>query len=109
MWVVDEKGNEGKTFFQDKIEEQYGRHQGCTISLTEATRDILQYMRGYVDKTTYIFLFDISNCICLNDIEYNVLEYIKYIWAMCGKFNTTKMTLTTPNLIFVFSNQYPDT
>ena len=26
IWVVGEKGNEGKTFFQDQLEEQYGRH-----------------------------------------------------------------------------------
>ena len=27
IWVVGERGNEGKTFFQDQIEEQYGMHR----------------------------------------------------------------------------------
>ena len=27
IWIVGKKGNEGKTFFQDQIEEQYGLHR----------------------------------------------------------------------------------
>ena len=46
IWVAGEKGNEGKTFFQDKILEQYGMHRVCTMSLTESSRNLLHYMRG---------------------------------------------------------------
>ena len=43
-----EKGNEGKTFFQDKIEEQYGMHRVCTVSLTESSRNLLHYVHAGV-------------------------------------------------------------
>ena len=59
IWVVGEKGNEGKTFFQDQIEERYGMHLMCTMSLTESSKNLLHYMRGCVDITTDIFLFNI--------------------------------------------------
>ena len=52
------------------------------MSLTESTRDILHYMKGCVDITTDIFLFNISKRVCVNDIDYNLLEYIKDGWAM---------------------------
>ena len=45
IWVVGEKGNEGKSFFQDKIEEQNGRHRVCTMSLTQSSKDILQNLK----------------------------------------------------------------
>ena len=44
IWVVGEKGNEGKTLFQDKTEEQYGMHRVCTMSLTESSKDIFHIM-----------------------------------------------------------------
>ena len=44
----------------------------------------------------------------MNDIDCNLLEYIKDGWAMCGKLNTKKIRFTTPNVIIVFSNKYPD-
>ena len=44
IWVVGEKENEGKTFFQDKIEEEYGMNRVCTMSLTESSRNFLHYM-----------------------------------------------------------------
>ena len=70
IWVVGEKGNEGKTFFQDKIEEQYGMHRVCTMSLTESSRNLLHYMRGCVDITTDIFLFNIPKSVCVNHVDY---------------------------------------
>ena len=110
IWVVGEKGNEGKTFFQDKIEEQYGRHRVCTMSLTESSKDILHIMRKCVDTTTTdIFLFNIVKSVYTNDVNYKILEDIKDGKALARKFNSKMMRFKTPNVIIVFSNMYPDT
>ena len=110
IWVVGEKGNEGKTFFQDKIEEQYGRHRVCTMSLTESSKDILHIMRKCVDTTTTdIFLFNIVKSVYINDVNYKILEDIKDGKALARKFNSKIMRFKTPNVIIVFSNMYPDT
>ena len=66
-------------------------------------------MRGCVDITTDIFLFNIPKSVCVNDIDYNLLESIKDGKAISGKFITKKMCFKTPNIIIVFSNMYPDT
>ena len=33
IWVVGEKGNEGKTFFQDQIQGRYGLEKVCKLHL----------------------------------------------------------------------------
>ena len=109
IWVVGEKGNEGKTFFQDKIEEQYGMDRVCTMSLTESSKNILHYMKGSVDRTTNIFLFNIPRSVCMNDVDYTLFEDIKDGKALSGKFMTKKIHFKTPNVIIVFSNKYPVT
>ena len=96
---------EGKTFFQDKIEEKYGMDRVCKMSLTESSRDILHYMRGCVDIATDIFLFNIPRCKYLFSEQYKILESIKDGKAMGGKYNTKKMRFTTPNVLIVFFYQ----
>ena len=45
----------------------------------------------------------------MDELDYYLLENIKDGKAISGKFNTKKMHFTTPNVIIVFSNKYPDT
>ena len=78
------KRKQGKTFFQHQIEEQYGMHRVCTMSLTESSRDILHYMRGSVDIATCIFLFNIPRCKYLSSEQYKTLESIKDGKALDG-------------------------
>ena len=85
IWVVGEKGNEGKTFIQDKIEEQYELHHVCSLYLTESSKNLLHYMQGCVDITTDIFLFNIPRCKYLSGDQYKILESIKDGKAMDGK------------------------
>ncbi len=109
IWVVGKKGNEGKSFFQNQIEEQYGLHRVCTMSLTESSRNLLHYMRGCVDIATDIFLFNIPKSVDKENVNYSLLENIKDGKAMTGKYTTKKLYFTTPNVVMVFSNDYPDT
>ena len=106
IWVVGEKGNEGKTFFQQQIEEQYGKHRVCAIPLTATARDILHCMCRYVDMETDIFLFNITRCIHhLSGEYYRLFESIKDGKATSLKYNTMKMRFTTPNVLIVFFYQ----
>ena len=109
IWVVGVKGNEGKSFFQDKMEEQYGRHRVCTMSLTQSSKDILQNMKKWVDMQTDKFLFNIVKGVYINDVNYKLLEDIKDGKALATKYNSKMMRFKTPNVIIVFSNMYPDT
>ena len=108
IWVVGEKGDEGKTFFQDKIEEQYGRHKVFQMELDETTKDILAYMLRYVYIETDIFLFDIPISMHLSSEHYRLLESIKDGCGTSIKYNTIGKRFTTPNVLMVFSTHEPD-
>ena len=47
--------------------------------------------------------------VCVNDVDYTLLENIKDGKAISGKFITKKIRFKTPNVIIVFSNKYPVT
>ena len=70
IWVVGEKGNEGKTFFNHKIEEQYGGLRVFQIGLIHSARDTLRIMKKYVYIETDIFLFDIPRSMRLSHKHY---------------------------------------
>ena len=109
IWVVGGKGDEGKSFFQGQIRDQYGRHRVCKMSLTAKSSDLLHNMRERVDIPTYIFMFNIQKGVHMENIDYTLLENIKDGEAVSSKYCNTVMTFTTPNVIIVFSNEYPNT
>ena len=109
IWVVGGKGNEGKNFFQGQIRGQYGRHRVCKMNLKGKSKDILHHMRKVVDIPTDIFLFNIQKGVIMGDIDYTLLEDIKDGEALAEKYETMIVTFTTPNVIIVFGNKYPDT
>ena len=63
IWVVGGEGNEGKTFFMKKIEEQYGSHRFYRNGLWVPTWWIFEDKEGDVDVARDIFLFDIYRSI----------------------------------------------
>ena len=68
IWAVGEKGNEEKSFFQDKIEEQYGRHKVFQMELDETTKDIL----AYTLKQIYFCLIFLEACV----YHVNTMNYL---------------------------------
>ena len=110
IWVVGGKGNEGKTFFVDKIEEKYGEHRVCEIGLDVPTWYIFEDKEGDVDVAQDILLFDISKSVDMQRINYGLLENIKDGKANVVTGDDVKMVrFTTPNVIMIFSHEYPDT
>ena len=79
-------GWEKQKFFQDQIEEEYGSHRVCTMSLTFIQKFIALHktMCGY---TTYIFLFNIQKDAEMDQGKFLLLEDIKD-----GKATTLKYT-----------------
>ena len=108
IWLVGEKGNEGKTFFQHRIEQQYGEHRVFQTGLIHSTRDTLRIMKKYVYIETDIFLFDIPRSMHLSGEHYELFESIKDGCVTSIKYNTKNMRFTTPNVLMVFSTREPD-
>ena len=111
IWVVGGEGNEGKTFFMKKIEEQYGSHRVWSeIDLWMPTWWIFEDQEGDVDVPNDIFLFDIYRSVQKERINYVLLENIKDGEANVVTGDNVKMVrFTTPNVIMILSHDYPDT
>ena len=113
IWVVGGEGNEGKTFFMKKIRGQYGRHRVCTMPLRETTRNLIGCMQKVVDAyITDIFLFNVTGGggRRMKRINYSLLEKIKDGEETVVVGNSVKrVEFTRPNVVMVFSNDYPDT
>jgi hypothetical protein len=109
IWVVGERGDEGKDFFQNHIEEQYGKQRVCAMPFAARSKDILHAMLQVVDITTDIFLFNIPKDVNTRNISVKLLENIKDGKALAEKFVSKIVRFRTPNVVMVFSNGYPDT
>ena len=113
IWVVGGEGNEGKSFFQAEVEKKYGKHRVCEMPLRETTRNLIGYMQKVVDTyITDIFLFNVTGGggRRTKRINYRILEKIKDGRVMAAVGNGVKrVRFTRPNVVMVFSNDYPNT
>ena len=110
IWVVGGRGNEGKSFFVEKIKDQYETRRVCSsIGLWLPTWYIFEDNEGDVDVAADIFLFNIYRGICKEKINYVLLENI-----MNGEANVVigddvkRVRFTRLNVVIVFSNDYPN-
>lgn len=99
LWVVDQKGNNGKTFLAGYLADKYG----ARIFENGRSSDI-KYMWNGED----IVIFDLVRS-CQDHINYEVIEQIKN-----GRFNSTKYESTEKMIqygkhvrMIVFTNDEP--
>ena len=45
VWIFEKNGNEGKFFFQENIEYEFGYSRLCTMELTENARNTFHVLR----------------------------------------------------------------
>ena len=98
IWVVGVVGNEGKSFFQRNICEEFGenaRNTFCIVGKEYSTN-------------TDIFLFNVPRAQYLHTEQYEILEKIKDGWATSPKYNGRNLNFKTPNVLIVFANRKPN-
>ena len=94
IWVVGKEGNEGKSFFQENIREEFGPSRVCTLELSENSRNTFHIMGKTCSKLTDIFLFNVGRSEYLDTEQYRILEKIKDGKAVDGKYNSQKLKFT---------------
>ena len=107
-WVVGNDRNEGKSFFQENIREEFGYSRVCTLELSENPRNTFHILGKLCSTNTDIFLFNVGRCEYLDTERYKILEKIKDGVAVDGKYNSQKLNFKKPNVLIVFSNGKPD-
>lgn len=100
-FVVDEQGNQGKSWFCRKF---LSDNEKETQLLSIGKRDDLAYA---IDETKKFFLFDIPRG-NMRYLQYGVLESLKNRIIFSSKYvSTTKRLLMVPHVV-VFCNEDPD-
>ena len=108
IWVVGVVGNEGKSFFQRNICEEFGYSRVCKIALGENARNTFHIVGKEYSTNTDIFLFNVPRAQYLHTEQYEILEKIKDGWATSPKYNGRNLNFKTPNVLIVFANRKPD-
>merc|ERR1712082_18419 len=108
IWVVGKEGNEGKSFFQENIREEFGPSRVFTLELSENSQNTFHIMGKTCSKLTDIFLFNVVRSEYLDTEQYRILECIKDRKAVNGKYNSQKLKFKKPDVLMVFSNREPD-
>jgi hypothetical protein len=108
IWVIGEKGNEGKSFFQERVCEEFGRDKVCNMEISDSRKNIF-YILKKCSSTANIFMFNLSRVKALGRDKYKILENIKDGSAIAGQYQSCKVMFKKPNIVIVFSNYGPET
>ena len=108
IWVVGEEGNEGKSFFQRNIFEEFSYSRVCKLELGGHSRDIFHILGKLISLNTDIFLFNVPRGGYLFNEQYKILESIKDGSATSPKYDSRVLNFKMPNILMVFSNTEPD-
>lgn len=109
IWIIGQKGNEGKTWFQEYLESFYGYARVVRLDLKMKTSNVLHVLTKRPLSTTDIFLFNEPRAVTYESCNYSILESIKDGTAVSSKYNNDVMRFKIPNVVVVFSNHMPST
>ena len=105
-WIIGEKGDEGKTWFQDYLEDLYGYDRVVQLTADLRTKDILRALSKRPLATIDTFLFNLPRAV--NSCNYYILEALKDGKAVSSKYDNEILRFKIPNIVAVFSNDMPD-
>ena len=105
IWIVGKEGNEGKSFFQSNIREEFGTSRVCKRELSEYSRNTFHIIGKICSTTTDIFLFNVARGVYLDTEQYQILKRIKDGEAVDGKYLSRQLNFKKPNVLIVFFNQ----
>ena len=105
IWVVGARGNEGKSFFQWNIHEEFGYSKVSALQLGKQSRNTFHILGKLYSTNNDIFLFNVERGEYLSTNQYKLLESIKDGTAMNGD---QVLNLKKPNIFIVFTNREPD-
>ena len=105
IWVVGEKGNEGKTWFQQYLETAYGYSRVVQLDLKIGTTILVDVLKERSLSSADIFLFNSPLSCKRKQSNYFIVESIKDGRVSSAKNETIRCK--TPNVVAVFSNFMP--
>ena len=109
IWVTDQSGGKGKTFFQKYVVGYFGRSRVATLDLRVKHANACNVLKKLPLATVDIFLFNDGRSQSGEDLNlYRLLEDIKDGQATTSKYDNDNIQFKTPNTVMIFSNTYPN-
>jgi len=107
MWVRGCVGNEGKTWFQNYLEDYYGRKRVYRSTINKKPESLLHTLSKRNLTFIDVFILNIPRSFDTTNVPYSFLEDIKDGKAISSKYNSRELKFLTPNIVIVFSNDAP--
>ena len=107
IWISGRKGAEGKSWFQEYIEQCYGSKRVFRSTMSKNEESILHCLSKRAFSLIDVFVFNIPRSFNVKDVSYKLLEEIKDGQAISSKYNSKVLEFKKPNILIVFSNFRP--
>jgi len=107
IWVRGTVGNEGKTWFQNYLENYYGRKRVYRSTINKKPESLLHTLSKRNLSFIDVFILNIPRSFDTSNVPYSFLEDIKDGKAISSKYNSRELKFITPNIVIVFSNDAP--
>ena len=78
IWIIGENGNEGKSFFQSNVREEFGYSRVSTLELSENSRNTFHILGKLCSTNTDIFLFNLPRRGYISNEQYIIL-FVRWI------------------------------
>ena len=108
IWIVGQKGAEGKTFLQNYIKYYYRDRRVIGTDIATNANNLAHFLTKFPLECKDIFLFN-HPCSTTETVAYDMLEGIKDGYTVSAKYDTQGLVFKTRNTVIVFSNGYPRT
>ena len=107
LWIRGSTGNEGKSWFQNYLENFYGKRRVFRSSVVRKSESLLHAMSKRNLAFLDVFIFNVPRSFDTEHVPYSFLEDIKDGKAISSKYNSRELKFVTPNIVIVFSNDAP--
>ena len=107
LWIRGCKGNEGKSWFQNYLEDFYGKRRVFRSTVVSKAESLLHALSKRNLSFLDVFIFNIPRSFDTEYVPYSFLEDIKDGRAISSKYNSRELKFVTPNIVIVFSNDAP--
>ena len=108
IWIKGARGNEGKSWFQNYVQDLFGFDRVVQLTLKNSSASITQILRKLPLSTLEIFLFNDARSVQEIPSCYEILENIKDGRALASRYASEILRFQTPNVVAVFSDADPD-
>ena len=107
IWVCGRVGAEGKSWFQDYLEERYTSKRVFRSSIDAKKDSIVHSLSKRSLSIIDIFMFNLPRSFEVQSEPYALFEDIKDRFSISTKYDSKQLRFNTPNVVLVFANYMP--